>query len=180
MFIIFNGDNKIFGPCETSPFIRPWTAKLDKFKYEQMPKYSKVTKILTFGKDKEEINKFYKFLTNKYPSLSFHIVSKGYSIEITHKSATKGKGNAFVCNLLNIDAKNAAHIGDSGNDINALPEVGTFIAMGNAMDEVKAVANYIGPSFENCGISKLFEELGEIQPKNQKMGKKISKQAKLW
>ncbi|VEU61310.1 COF family HAD hydrolase protein (plasmid) [Mycoplasmopsis fermentans] len=56
----------------------------------------------------------------------------------------------------------AAHIGDSGNDLNALPEIGTFIAMENAMDEVKEVAHYIGPSFENSGIAKLFKDLKEI------------------
>lgn len=162
MFFIFNGENKIYCNYESSAYMRPWTAKLEKLKYSDLGQKTNVTKILTFGKDEIATKNFKNFLAKKYPSLAFHIVSKGYSIEITHKNATKGKGAAFVCDLLKIDPKNAAHIGDSGNDLNALPEIGTFIAMENAMDEVKEVAHYIGPSFENSGIAKLFKDLKEI------------------
>ena len=43
--------------------------------------------------------------------------------------------------------------GDSGNDIELLQSVGTAVAMGNAIEEVKKVAAFITLSNEENGIA---------------------------
>ena len=132
---------------------------LKKVPYKDMPKIKKACKFLCYGVDKDGINQIIEELKIKLPHLTFHKVSYGYSIEITSDKASKGKGNAFVAYLLNIDPKECVHIGDTGNDTNALPEIGSFIAMGNATDEVKSFAMKIAPDFRNAGLAKLIKEL---------------------
>lgn len=148
-----------YGKNYNCDFERPWVKLLKKVPYKDMPKIKKACKFLCYGVDKDGINQIIEELKVKLPHLTFHKVSYGYSIEITSDKASKGKGNAFVANLLNIDPKECVHIGDIGNDTNALPEIGSFIAMGNATDEVKSFAMKIAPDFRNAGLAKLIKEL---------------------
>lgn len=52
--------------------------------------------------------------------------------------------------------------GDSGNDLGMLAAVETPVAMGNAMDEVKAAAAYVTDSVENDGVVTALEHFGLI------------------
>ncbi len=151
-----------YGKNYSCDFERPWVKWHKKVPYSEMPYTEAACKFLCYGVTKEEIDLIIADLKIKLPNLSFHKVSFGYSIEITSNLASKGKGGAFVASLLGFSAKNSVHIGDTGNDINALPEIGSFIAMGNAIDEVKAHACYIAPEFRDGGISKLIKELENI------------------
>ena len=49
--------------------------------------------------------------------------------------------------------------GDGGNDISILRRAGTGVAMGNAKDNVKAVADYVTTSVDNDGISRALAQL---------------------
>ncbi len=44
-------------------------------------------------------------------------------------------------------------IGDGANDISLLSSVGLAIAMGNASDEVKAVADYVTLDVDHSGVA---------------------------
>lgn len=151
-----------YGNKQSCEFERPWVKWHKKLPYAERPNIKTPCKFLCYGVSKEEIDKIIIELRQKLPNLEFHKVSYGYSIEITNKNASKGKGGQYVASLLNIDPKKACHIGDTGNDINSLPEIGTFIAMGNATDEVKKHAKIIAPDFRNSGLYKLFKSLKEI------------------
>lgn len=48
--------------------------------------------------------------------------------------------------------------GDAGNDIHMIEYAGLGIAMENAFDEVKEVANYITKSNEDDGVAKAIEK----------------------
>lgn len=52
--------------------------------------------------------------------------------------------------------------GDSGNDLGMLAAVECAVAMGNAMDEVKAVADYVTDSVERDGTVTAMEHFGLI------------------
>lgn len=60
------------------------------------------------------------------------------------------KGNSL--SKLNIDMEDIIAFGDSVNDIDMLQSVGCGVAMGNALEEVKAVADEITESNDNDGI----------------------------
>ena len=48
-------------------------------------------------------------------------------------------------------------IGDGHNDIPLLEAAGFKVAMGNAPDEVKAVADYVAPSLQDDGVAEAIE-----------------------
>ena len=52
--------------------------------------------------------------------------------------------------------------GDGGNDMTMLQHAGTGIAMGNAEDKVKAVADYVTDTVDADGIYKALKKLGVL------------------
>ena len=65
------------------------------------------------------------------------------SIEITHPDAQKGMALDALCKLLDIPVENTLALGDSGNDASMLKKAGIGIAMGNAPDRIKAIADAV-------------------------------------
>ena len=52
--------------------------------------------------------------------------------------------------------------GDSGNDIPMLHAADTSVAMGNATDDAKAIADYVAPDILDDGLLHGFEQIGLI------------------
>ena len=48
-------------------------------------------------------------------------------------------------------------MGDAGNDLHMIECAGMGVAMGNAFEEIKEVANYITDTNENDGVAKAIE-----------------------
>lgn len=80
------------------------------------------------------------------------------SIEILNKKASKGKALAELANRLNIAQNRVMAIGDSGNDIDMVDYAGCGIAMGNAVSEVKAVANYVTDHVDSHGVATAINQ----------------------
>ena len=53
-------------------------------------------------------------------------------------------------------------IGDGGNDIAMLEHAGVGVVMGNASDEVKAVADYVTDSVDEDGVYNALKHFGLI------------------
>jgi len=83
----------------------------------------------------------------------------GTDLEITAKNVTKGGTIAMLCEMLDIEKDAVIAFGDSGNDLSMREFVGTFIAMGNAGDDVKAVADRIAPSVSDDGVASMLHEI---------------------
>lgn len=64
----------------------------------------------------------------------------------------KDIGIQKILNYFNFNKEEAMAFGDGGNDISMLKYVGTGVAMGNAKDNVKAIADYITDSVQEDGI----------------------------
>lgn len=73
-------------------------------------------------------------------------------IVITHVSATKHHGVLEVARLLNIDTHEIIGVGDGYNDFPLLMACGLKVAMGNAVEDLKAIADYIAPSVDDDGV----------------------------
>ena len=63
------------------------------------------------------------------------------NIEIFDKTAGKGNGLLALADYLGVPHENTIAVGDSKNDIDMLKKAGLSLAMGNAMDEVKAISH---------------------------------------
>ena len=83
--------------------------------------------------------------------------------DITALGSNKEKGIAEVIKYLGIDKEEIIAFGDGGNDISMLRYAGIGVAMGNASDNVKAVANYITDSVDNDGIRNALLHFGIIR-----------------
>lgn len=82
--------------------------------------------------------------------------------DITARGADKGTALMTVAAHLGIDREDTVAFGDGGNDKSILQAAGTGVAMGNAPDDVKAVADYVTASVDEDGIARTLEQLRVI------------------
>ena len=75
-------------------------------------------------------------------------------LELMPLGITKGSGLQALTELLHIPMANVMAFGDGENDIEMLQAVGCGVAMGNASDDVKAVATDICPRVDEEGITQ--------------------------
>ena len=59
--------------------------------------------------------------------------------------------------LLCVEQSDVIAFGDAGNDIDMIRFAGLGIAMGNASDDLKAVADFITATNEEDGVAKVLE-----------------------
>lgn len=82
--------------------------------------------------------------------------------EIIQKSCGKGKALIDTIAVLGIPVENSIAIGDSLNDYDMLKMAGISIAMGNASEELKEIADIITDDVDNAGLSKALEQIFRI------------------
>lgn len=93
----------------------------------------------------------------------WNIFGKGRDFgDFTQKNITKASAIAILLDKLNLDRENTYAFGDSFNDIEMLQYCQTGIAMGNAAEELKAVANYVTSDVSDEGIFNAFKQFGLI------------------
>lgn len=82
----------------------------------------------------------------------------GNQFEVLPREVSKGRGVAAVARDLGIDLSHVMAIGDAENDLEMLELVGMGIAMGNAPDNVKAVARYVTTTNDEDGVAEALEK----------------------
>ncbi len=80
-----------------------------------------------------------------YPEVDF--------INVLAPGVSKGKALEALVSYLGISLSEVIAIGDGGNDVSLLSRVGLAIAMGNAPDELKAVADYVTLDVDHNGVA---------------------------
>lgn len=83
--------------------------------------------------------------------------SSDTSMEITHPAASKGNGLQALCRLLDIPAQQVLALGDSGNDESMLRAAGIGVAMGNAPDFLKSIADAVSEPHDRDGAALAIE-----------------------
>lgn len=78
-------------------------------------------------------------------------------LSFTHCEATKQSAIAEVAKRLGIEAESIVGVGDGYNDIPLLLACGLKVAMGNAVQELKELANYTAPSVDEDGLVDVIE-----------------------
>ena len=82
--------------------------------------------------------------------------------DITSAAADKANGIRAIAKHLGIDISETMAFGDGGNDKSMLMAAGIGVAMGNAVDDVKAHANYVTTSVDEDGIKNALLNFGVI------------------
>jgi hydroxymethylpyrimidine pyrophosphatase-like HAD family hydrolase len=84
--------------------------------------------------------------------------SEAHFLDVTNPQANKGAVVGRLSKLLDISTDQIATIGDMPNDVSMFRKSGLSIAMGNASDEVKTMANEVTDTNENDGFAKAVRE----------------------
>jgi len=83
--------------------------------------------------------------------------SKETYIEISPKNTTKATACKFILDKFGILPQDTLAFGDNYNDIEMLSMVGIGVAMENAPEVVKKVANFIAPSNKANGVATILK-----------------------
>jgi len=88
-------------------------------------------------------------------------VFKSFSIflDIVPSDANKGIALKFLADYLKFDLKNTVVFGDNENDIYMFKVAGTKIAVDNAVEKLKEVADFVSKSNEENGVFYAFTRL---------------------
>lgn len=101
-------------------------------------------------------------MTSHIPTITLHKVpswNKGHiDVTINHVNATKLHGVHEIARRLKIEPTEIIGVGDSYNDFPLLMACGLKVAMGNAIPDLKAIADYIAPSVEEDGVADVIEK----------------------
>lgn len=80
------------------------------------------------------------------------------NIQVSNANANKQYGVLKLAEILGIETKDIIGIGDHYNDFPFLMACGLKVAMGNALDDLKAIADYVAPSVADDGIANVIEK----------------------
>jgi len=97
-------------------------------------------------------------IKNNLPDWLNLILARDKLAMFMHPEAIKSKAVNALAEHWNIKASEIMAFGDDLNDVDLLEYSGVGVAMGNALDEVKAVSDYICETNENDGAAKWIEE----------------------
>ncbi len=87
-------------------------------------------------------------LTNSLPT----------NVEVNPKGVNKASALKKVCDEIGITMNNVMAVGDSLNDIKMIQQAGLGVAMGNAQEAIKNVADHVTDTNNNDGVAKAIEK----------------------
>lgn len=89
-----------------------------------------------------------------------NMVSGGANnLEFTKKGISKGETLRVLADIFGVDMSETMACGDSENDIDIIKAAAVGVAMANADEDVKAVADYITLSNEENGVADVIRKL---------------------
>jgi len=117
------------------------------------------TKVLALSDDTDLINTLLGNLQTRYTPAELYLTkSVATFFEATNPLVSKGTAVRYLAEeKLGLQAENVMAIGDNFNDVEMIEYAGTGIAMGNAPEAVKALANWVAPDVEDDGVAAAIE-----------------------
>ncbi|MER3404428.1 MAG: hypothetical protein C4289_04050 [Chloroflexota bacterium] len=82
----------------------------------------------------------------------------GGAVEVLHPHVSKATALQYLCQEFGISRRQVLAIGDNVNDVEMLGFAGLGVAVANASDEAKRVAQLIAPSHDEDGVACVLEE----------------------
>ena len=116
-----------------------------------------VQKVMLFSRNDDpeakELRAIEKAMAERFPEIK--ITSSTWNdLEFNNPSAHKGSSLARFAGHLGFGLENCMSFGDGRNDITMIEAAGIGVAMENAVDEVKSVADYITKSNDENGVAE--------------------------
>lgn len=121
---------------------------------------------------------FYKELVNStrplpealFPALqarcghlaTLYLTDRGATIQVVPRESSKRAGIDHICRALGLEPEEIAVFGDDLNDLDMIRAYPVSIAMGNAVDEVKAAAAHLTRTNDEGGVAHALREILHI------------------
>lgn len=81
------------------------------------------------------------------------------NVELTSKGGTKAEAVSVLADIYNVDSEEVMTFGDNFNDISMIMWAGVGVAMGNADERLKSIANYVTDRNYNAGVAKAIYKI---------------------
>ena len=115
-----------------------------------------VWKVSGFYADRQ---RFEAILKKDFPDRNVNFcASDDLLTETSSTRASKGNGLRKLMQVLGIPKEAVLVFGDNGNDIDMFHAAGTSVAVGNALPEVQAEADFVCGTNDEDGVAKFLEE----------------------
>lgn len=111
-----------------------------------------VSKILFTSTADNLKNKFGKF-SDKFEGLVEIVHSLPETLDVMPIGISKGRSLRDIADYYGIKIENTVSFGDELNDLDFIKNAGIGVAMGNSIDEIKAIADYITLTNDENGVA---------------------------
>jgi len=108
--------------------------------------------------EQQKLTKLFNYYQNNNHEVSFTFTSPT-SMDILPKGVSKGNALIKLAEHLRIEPERIVVIGDYLNDLEMFKVAGISVAMGNAPEKVKEVADLIAPSNDEGGVAWAINQL---------------------
>jgi Cof subfamily protein (haloacid dehalogenase superfamily) len=121
---------------------------------------AQTTKLLTLSSQAATIDTIWQDLSSRYtPDQLYLTRSTDFFVEAVHPQANKGQAvQTLTEKILHLKPEQVLAIGDHFNDLEMLTYAGFGIAMGDAPEPVKAIAQWVAPNVEADGVAVALEK----------------------
>jgi hypothetical protein len=94
---------------------------------------------------------------SKFPTL--RLIDSGFYYHVLSRDVDKGKGLRVASEMMGLEASEIVAIGDSEVDLELLQEAGYGVAVGDASDELKEIADLVTEKGNGDGFCEAVERL---------------------
>jgi len=116
-----------------------------------------ITKILWYD-DPGKLLEYQKQFTGKLnDNINYHL-SRPYFLEFVDREATKAIAIEKLCEYYHIDISQTIAVGDGYNDVSMIKIAGLGVAMENAPEDIKQMANYVTTSCDHEGVANVIKK----------------------
>ncbi len=114
-----------------------------------------VIKVNLYHRSKNSRDKNFARIKPLNLSMSF---AEAFNLEMSPANVTKGSGLRELCDYLKLDITETVAVGDAPNDTEILQTAGVGVAMGNASEEIKKIADFVTLDNDNDGVAAAIEK----------------------
>lgn len=93
----------------------------------------------------------------------------GMGWEVSPMGVSKAQGLKMLCDYLSLSLDEAMAVGDGGNDLDVMAAAGLAVAMGNAIDAVRELADVVTEDNDHDGVGRAIEKY--MLNENDQMGR---------
>lgn len=100
-----------------------------------------------------------RMLEAQFPEFKFPMFFGEMGADVVEREASKAEGLRRLCEYYGIGMEHTVAFGDSMNDYEIVKEAGIGVAMGNSVEALKKVADYVTDDIDRDGVWKACKHL---------------------